>query len=55
MVRLILHKIKLLALVLPPSLALLFPGVSLAGGPIWGAKAAAMGTAFLAVADDPSM
>ena len=30
------------------------PTVSLAGGPIHGAKAAAMGTAFVAVADDPS-
>ncbi len=30
------------------------PGSALAGGPIHGARAAGMGTAFLAVADDPS-
>jgi long-chain fatty acid transport protein len=33
---------------------LIFPGASHAGGPIQGAKAAAMGGAFLAVSDDPS-
>jgi len=33
---------------------LLFPVHSLAGGPVHGAKASAMGTAFVAVADDPS-
>ena len=31
-----------------------FAGTALAGGPIHGARAAGMGTAFLAVADDPS-
>lgn len=31
-----------------------FPGVSQAGGPVHGAKASAMGTAFVAIADDPS-
>ncbi|MBU0728340.1 MAG: outer membrane protein transport protein [Proteobacteria bacterium] len=33
---------------------LLWPTVSLAGGPVHGSKAAGMGTAFIAVADDPS-
>jgi hypothetical protein len=36
------------------SFAVTGPTVSQAGGPIHGAKAAAMGTAFGAVADDPS-
>jgi len=31
-----------------------FPGFSFAGGPVHGAKAAGMNTAFVAVADDPS-
>ena len=33
---------------------LLLPHVTVAGNPVYGAKAAAMGTAFVAVADDPS-
>ena len=36
------------------SLLLLFPGNSLAAGPIHGSKAAAMGTAFVGIVDDPS-
>jgi long-chain fatty acid transport protein len=36
------------------SLSVIGPTASQAGGPIHGAKAAAMGTAFVAVADDPS-
>jgi long-chain fatty acid transport protein len=36
------------------SLMVVIPTASQAGGPIHGAKAAAMGTAFVAVADDPS-
>lgn len=36
------------------SLVVIIPTASQAGGPIHGAKAAAMGTAFVAVADDPS-
>jgi long-chain fatty acid transport protein len=32
----------------------MLPGLSVAGGPVHGAKAAGMGTAFVAVADDPS-
>ncbi|MDH4163774.1 MAG: outer membrane protein transport protein [Nitrospirota bacterium] len=32
----------------------LFPGAAVAGGPVHGAGAAGMGTAFVAVADDPS-
>lgn len=35
-------------------LVLLLSGTSFAGGPVHGAKAAAMGTAFVAIADDPS-
>jgi long-chain fatty acid transport protein len=44
----------LFALIVLPGLSLLFPGISKAGGPVHGAKAAAMGTAFVAIADDPS-
>jgi long-chain fatty acid transport protein len=33
---------------------LLFPGHSFAGSPVHGSKAAAMGTAFVGIADDPS-
>ena len=33
---------------------LLFPVLSFAGGPVQGAKASSMGTAFVAIADDPS-
>jgi long-chain fatty acid transport protein len=36
------------------SLMVVIPNASQAGGPIHGAKAAALGTAFVAVADDPS-
>src|SRR4030042_336956 len=32
----------------------LFPVLSFAGGPVQGAKASSMGTAFVAIADDPS-
>ena len=35
-------------------LFLLIPSLSLAGAPVHGSKAAAMGTAFVAIADDPS-
>jgi len=35
-------------------LFVLLPALSFAGGPVQGAKATAMGTAFVAVADDPS-
>jgi len=35
-------------------LFLVLPAVSFAGGPVHGAKASAMGTAFVAIADDPS-
>ena len=35
-------------------LFLLLPSLSFAGAPVHGAKAAAMGTAFVAIADDPS-
>lgn len=30
------------------------PSLSFAGGPVHGAKASSMGTAFVAIADDPS-
>ncbi len=36
------------------ALLAIFPTSALSGGPVHGAKAAAMGTAFLAVVDDPS-
>ncbi len=35
-------------------LVVLLPAISFAGGPVHGSKASAMGTAFVAVADDPS-
>jgi len=35
-------------------LSLLLPDISFAGGPVHGAKASAMGTAFVGIADDPS-
>lgn len=36
------------------SLTLIGPRIAFAGGPVHGAKAASMGTAFVAIADDPS-
>ncbi|RJR35219.1 MAG: hypothetical protein C4567_14845 [Deltaproteobacteria bacterium] len=46
--------ICLFALAISMGLSLTFPSLSQAGGPVHGAKAAAMGTAFVAIADDPS-
>lgn len=54
MTRLLLCVVKLFALVFAPGLLLVFPTLSQAGGPVHGAKAAALGTAFVAIADDPS-
>jgi hypothetical protein len=34
--------------------SILFPVAAFAGGPVHGAKAAGMGTAFIGLADDPS-
>jgi len=54
MTRFLLRVVKMFALVIALGLPLVSPSVSQAGGPVHGAKAAAMGTAFTAIADDPS-
>jgi long-chain fatty acid transport protein len=53
MLRLLLNH-KLWSLIAILSISLLFQDTTLAGAPVHGAKAAAMGTAFVGVADDPS-
>jgi hypothetical protein len=49
-----LHPSKEWALISALILFLFLPDISFAGGPVHGAKAAGMGSAFVAIADDPS-
>jgi len=43
-----------ITIILALSLSLFLPNISFSGGPIHGARATGMGTAFVAIADDPS-